>query len=237
MTGAELWSFKLPFGGYAPPSVYEVHGREYVVIAATGGGKLNNSARGDTTSRSRYRRRPFERPSEQQMTPLRDYRELLTPKINAIPFVFFIALCMGIVVACTSTERAIVDDPPNRSRSNEGLWDHDNLVAWCVVPFDAKKRGPEERAQMLEKLGFKHFAYDWDGKDRFDAEIEAMQSHGIDLLAWLFPAGIPNDQRAETCSNHLSVITFIRSSGWCSNRRKRYIRRPPKNGTRYCQTV
>jgi quinoprotein glucose dehydrogenase len=39
-TGAELWQFRLPYGGFAPPSVYEVNGREYVVIAATGGGKL-----------------------------------------------------------------------------------------------------------------------------------------------------------------------------------------------------
>ncbi len=39
-TGAELWSAKLPVGGYAPPSVYEVDGRQYVVIAATGGGKM-----------------------------------------------------------------------------------------------------------------------------------------------------------------------------------------------------
>ena len=28
-----------------------------------------------------------------------------------------------------------------------------NLLAWCIVPFDANKRGPEERAQMLERLG------------------------------------------------------------------------------------
>jgi quinoprotein glucose dehydrogenase len=39
-TGAELWRHKLPFGGFAPPAVYEANGREYVVIAATGGGKL-----------------------------------------------------------------------------------------------------------------------------------------------------------------------------------------------------
>jgi quinoprotein glucose dehydrogenase len=38
--GAELWAFTLPFGGYAAPATYEVHGRQYVVIAATGGGKL-----------------------------------------------------------------------------------------------------------------------------------------------------------------------------------------------------
>jgi quinoprotein glucose dehydrogenase len=39
-TGEELWSAKLPWAGCAPPSVYEVNGREFVVIAATGGGKI-----------------------------------------------------------------------------------------------------------------------------------------------------------------------------------------------------
>jgi quinoprotein glucose dehydrogenase len=46
-TGEELWSAQLPFGGYAPPTVYEVAGREYVVIAATGGGKMG-TREGDT---------------------------------------------------------------------------------------------------------------------------------------------------------------------------------------------
>jgi hypothetical protein len=31
----------------------------------------------------------------------------------------------------------------------------------CIVPFDAKKRSPEERVEMLARLGFKHYAYDW----------------------------------------------------------------------------
>ena len=39
-TGAELWEHTLPFGGYAPPSIYQAAGRQFVVIAATGGGKL-----------------------------------------------------------------------------------------------------------------------------------------------------------------------------------------------------
>lgn len=39
-TGEELWSAKLPWGGFAPPSIYEAGGRQFVVIAATGGGKL-----------------------------------------------------------------------------------------------------------------------------------------------------------------------------------------------------
>jgi quinoprotein glucose dehydrogenase len=39
-TGEELWSAQLPWVGSAPPSVYEVNGREFVVLAASGGGKL-----------------------------------------------------------------------------------------------------------------------------------------------------------------------------------------------------
>ncbi len=38
-TGEKLWEFKLPAGGYATPATYEVDGRQYVVIAAGGGGK------------------------------------------------------------------------------------------------------------------------------------------------------------------------------------------------------
>lgn len=38
-TGKLLWEFQLDAGGYATPSTYEVDGRQYVVIAAGGGGK------------------------------------------------------------------------------------------------------------------------------------------------------------------------------------------------------
>jgi sugar phosphate isomerase/epimerase len=69
------------------------------------------------------------------------------------------------------------------------IWAHDNLFAWCVVPFDAKARTPEQRAEMLEELGFRNFAYDWRQKDipTFDEEIDALQRHGINLIAWWFP--------------------------------------------------
>ena len=38
--GRELWSARLPWVGSAPPASYRVKGRQYVVIASTGGGKL-----------------------------------------------------------------------------------------------------------------------------------------------------------------------------------------------------
>lgn len=45
-TGEILWETKLPFGAYANPSIYEIEGRQYVVIAAGGGGK-NGTPSGD----------------------------------------------------------------------------------------------------------------------------------------------------------------------------------------------
>ena len=43
-TGELLWEHSLPAGGYATPSTYAVNGRQYVVIAAGGAGKVGTRA-------------------------------------------------------------------------------------------------------------------------------------------------------------------------------------------------
>ncbi len=43
-TGQLLWEHPLPAGGYATPATYQVNGRQYVVIAAGGAGKLRTKA-------------------------------------------------------------------------------------------------------------------------------------------------------------------------------------------------
>ena len=37
--------------------------------------------------------------------------------------------------------------------SSYGLFSKENLMAWCIVPFDACERNPEQRATMLNELG------------------------------------------------------------------------------------
>jgi hypothetical protein len=73
------------------------------------------------------------------------------------------------------------------------LFDKANLAALWIVPYDAKKRGPEERAQMLQELGLSKLAYDWRAEHvpTFNAEIEAMQRHGIEITAWWYPSRNP----------------------------------------------
>jgi sugar phosphate isomerase/epimerase len=77
------------------------------------------------------------------------------------------------------------------------LFARTNLMAWCIVPFDAKKRGPEERAAMLEKLGFEHFAYDYRAEHipTFKAEIAACRRHGVSVDAWWFPTTMNDEAR------------------------------------------
>jgi quinoprotein glucose dehydrogenase len=60
-SGRELWEYQLPAGGYATPSVYVINGKQYVVIAAGGGGK-NATKSGDSII-------AFALPDEQEEEP------------------------------------------------------------------------------------------------------------------------------------------------------------------------
>lgn len=66
------------------------------------------------------------------------------------------------------------------------IFDLQNLAAWCIVPFDAKKRSPEERAAMVAKMGIRKVAYDWrqEHVPEFEREILAYQKNGIEMFAF-----------------------------------------------------
>jgi sugar phosphate isomerase/epimerase len=78
------------------------------------------------------------------------------------------------------------------------LFARENLVAWCIVPFDAQKRGPEQRAEMLLRLGIRRLAYDYRAEHipTWDAELAALKKHGIALTAWWFPTTLNDEARA-----------------------------------------
>ena len=62
----------------------------------------------------------------------------------------------------------------------------ENLVAWCIVPFDAESRGPAERAKMVRRLGLKRVAYDWRKKHipEFEQEILQYKANDIEYFAF-----------------------------------------------------
>lgn len=74
----------------------------------------------------------------------------------------------------------------NTEQDKTAVLRRDNLVAWCIVPFDASKRGPADRAQMLKELGITRCAYDWRAEHvpTFEQEILEYQKHGIEFFAF-----------------------------------------------------
>lgn len=80
------------------------------------------------------------------------------------------------------------------SETQPDLFRKENLVAWCIVPFDAAGRTPEQRALMLDELGISQLAYDYRDEHipSFKREIEVLREHRIKLSAvwlWIEPEG------------------------------------------------
>ena len=93
---------------------------------------------------------------------------------------YFVLISAIIVLSCGSKQKTV---------ANDNLFNRENLVAWCVVPFDSVERSPVERADMLKELGFSQFAYDWRLKHvpTFSEEIIALKERGIKLAAvWVW---------------------------------------------------
>jgi hypothetical protein len=79
--------------------------------------------------------------------------------------------------------------PAGAADMKRSLFARENLVAWCIVPFDAKQRGPRERAEMLNRLGLKRVAYDWRDNHvpQWDEELDQYKAHGIELVGFWAP--------------------------------------------------
>ncbi|MCA9029127.1 MAG: hypothetical protein KDA86_28395, partial [Planctomycetaceae bacterium] len=72
------------------------------------------------------------------------------------------------------------------SKTTVDSFDPSELVAWCIVPFDAAKRSPEQRAIMVKDLGLKRVAYDWRAEHvaEFEEEVLQYRKHGIEFFAF-----------------------------------------------------
>jgi hypothetical protein len=96
---------------------------------------------------------------------------------NASPIALLACLAMWLTAS-----RSLADE----SAAPPDLLAEENLVAWCIVPFDAAQRGPDARAEMLRRLGLRRLAYDWRPQHvpTFEEEILALKKHGIEFTAF-----------------------------------------------------
>jgi sugar phosphate isomerase/epimerase len=89
----------------------------------------------------------------------------------------------------------------------------DDLIAWCIVPFDSRKRTPEERIAMLERLGFTRYAYDWRAEHLPDTarELRLARDHGIRVEAvWVW---IERDQPGKLSENNERLLAAVKEAG------------------------
>jgi len=64
-----------------------------------------------------------------------------------------------------------------------------NLLAWCIIPYDSLNRGPEERVKMLKELDIQHYVYDWRSEhiSTFEKEIKTAKQNNIKIEGiWLW---------------------------------------------------
>ena len=87
------------------------------------------------------------------------------------------------------------DDPgsaPAPAGKADSLFSSGNLLAWCIVPFDSRRRTPAERIAMLKRLGFTQYVWDWRQEHLKDlpGEIRLARENGIRLRGvWLWIDG------------------------------------------------
>ena len=99
---------------------------------------------------------------------------------------------------CAAALLLFVANTVAQESKKKELYAKQNLIAWCIVPFDNKNRTPEERAQMLNNLGINKLAYDWREKHvpSFDDEINALKKHNIKLQSfWYYSGPNPEDDK------------------------------------------
>lgn len=110
---------------------------------------------------------------------------------------------------------------------NEMLFSKTNLLAWCIVPFDSKKRNSEERAQMLKELGITSFVYDMRDADlpNMETEFITMRKYNINLKGIWFWINVEKDQPLNNANETILTIlakTKTKTELWVSFPNKYY---------------
>ncbi len=97
----------------------------------------------------------------------------------------------------------------------QSIFSKSNLTAWCIVPFDNQHRTPEQRIDLLKKLGIKQYAYDWREKHlpEMVREWQYAQKKKIGITAvWLWIDG-QTDQVDALGKNNEALFAHLKESG------------------------
>lgn len=108
------------------------------------------------------------------------------PSRPTLPFIIptvFGTLALFMILSCPAKGQS--------AAKITDIYSRNNLVAWCIVPFDSENRTPVERSKMLNDLGITKLAYDWRARHipTFDEELNSLKKYHIKLQAFWLPTG------------------------------------------------
>ncbi|HET9486854.1 MAG TPA: xylose isomerase [Chryseosolibacter sp.] len=108
-----------------------------------------------------------------------------------------------------------------QEKKRQPLYSKNNLVAWCVVPFDKMKRNPEQRAAMMKELGITQLAWDWRDEHLplMEEEIKTLRKNNIKLKSvWFWVNG--GEGKVMDEANHFILKTLkdnnVKTELWLS---------------------
>ncbi|KAA6440801.1 TIM barrel protein [Dyadobacter flavalbus] len=126
-------------------------------------------------------------------------------------------MCRKSILTFLVLLAAVSSNAQNARRTNS-IFARENLIAWCIVPYDVKNRTPAERAEMLNKLGITMLAYDWREKHipEFDTELDELKKHHIALQAfWLYSGPNPENDKNLDIIIDLLKRHKVKTQIWC----------------------
>ncbi len=115
------------------------------------------------------------------------------------------ALFMGFILPLTI-------EAQNKKKN---LFAKENLVAWCIVPFDNQNRTPAQRIEMLKRLGLTQYAYDWRHQHipSFAEEIDLAKNAGIKMMGVWIWIDKDTDRVGQLSEDNEQVLKIIKDSG------------------------
>ncbi|MEM8732842.1 MAG: sugar phosphate isomerase/epimerase [Planctomycetota bacterium] len=120
--------------------------------------------------------------------------------------------CLGVACLVGNVASAAEEEPKSESQgtteASRSNFETNELVAWCIVPFDKSKRGPAARAQMLNDLGIRKLAYDWRDEHipTWDEEWKQLKAHDIELTAFWCSSSLT----AATDEKNQAIFEFLK---------------------------
>lgn len=99
----------------------------------------------------------------------------------------------------------------SKSTFSQNLFSDSNLLPWCIVPYDSQQRTPEQRIEMLKKMGMKQYAYDWREKNipTFEREIDLAQQYNIKIEAVWMWIGNETDKIGELSKQNEQILSIL----------------------------